>query len=181
MITYRKLTLGTLVIGLLALLTPNTQAAGTGEKMRVTFSKPVELPGVVLPAGTYIFEALEDGQLTRVLSADNQHVYANLFTVPDEHREPAGKGDIILGGRMKGSPERIREWVYPGDSVGKEFMYQKTRSGRDAASIVGEVTRESGRFVADMGKGVATSTEFLAVHVDHIVVRPIGHLIRAVV
>src|SRR4249920_3321983 len=88
---YRKLTLAALATTVLAVLTPNARAQMLEERERVTFSGPVEVPGVVLPAGSYVFEALENGHLTRILSADATHVYATLFTVPDEQREPVEK------------------------------------------------------------------------------------------
>src|SRR6266700_607796 len=62
---YRKLTLAALAATALAVLTPNARAQMLEERERVTFSGPVEVPGKVLPAGTYIFEALENGHLTR--------------------------------------------------------------------------------------------------------------------
>ena len=85
---YRNLTLAALVATVLAVLTPNARAQMLEEKMRVTFSGPVEVPGEVLPAGTYTFEALENGHLTRILSADEKHVDATLLTIPDEQMEP---------------------------------------------------------------------------------------------
>ena len=125
---YRKLTLVALVGSVLAVLTPNARAQMLEERIRVTFSGPVELPGEVLPAGSYIFEALENGRLTRILSADEQHVYATLFTVPEERIEPVEKATIVLGESSKGVPEKVEAWFYPGDSTGNEFIYQKTRS-----------------------------------------------------
>ena len=56
---YRKLTLVALAGSVLAMLTPNARAEMLGQKIQVTFSNPVELPGTVLPQGTYIFEFFE--------------------------------------------------------------------------------------------------------------------------
>ena len=123
---------------MLAVLTPNARAQMLEERERVTFSGPVEVPGEVLPAGSYVFEALENGHLTRILSADETHVYATLFTVPDEQRESVEKATIVLGEGPKGSPERVKEWFFPGDSTGNEFIFQKARSRRDRASITGD-------------------------------------------
>ena len=124
---YRKLTIVALVASVLAVFTPNARAQMLEERIRVTFSGPVELPGEVLLPGSYVFEALENGHLTRILSADEQHVYATLFTVPDERIEPMEKATIVLGEGSKGAPEKVEAWFYPGDSVGNEFIYRKTR------------------------------------------------------
>ena len=103
--------------------TPDAQAQMTQEKIRVTFSSPVEVPGEVLPAGTYVFEAVENGRLTRILNADEDHVYATLMTVPDETNEPADQPVVKLGENSEGSPMKVRAWFYPGETVGSEFLY----------------------------------------------------------
>ena len=60
---YRKITLATLVvIAAAVVITPNAHAQILEEKVTVKFSEPVEIPGEVLPAGVYIFEAVENGQ-----------------------------------------------------------------------------------------------------------------------
>jgi hypothetical protein len=166
---YRNLAVAALVATAVAVITPNARAQML-EKMQVTFSGPVELPGEVLPAGSYVFEALENGRLTRVLSADQRHVYATLLTVPDDITEAVERPTIILAEGPKNAPERVAAWFYPGDSVGNEFIYQKTDSGKGLASIMSSLTRRSGRAVADSAKGVAVSSEFLGIHAEHVVV-----------
>lgn len=165
---YRKLALAALVAIFSAVLAPNARAQMFEEKMKVTFSGPVEVPDEVLPAGTYIFEALEIGHLTRILSADEKHVYATLSTIPDERMEPMEKPAVILGESSNGAPERVESWFYPGDSVGNEFLYQRTRFRKDVASVMGSFTRGTGRVAADSAKGVAVSSEFLAVHAERV-------------
>jgi hypothetical protein len=135
------------------------------ESIRVTFSNPVEIPGQVLPAGTYVFEDLEHGTLTRILSADETHVFATLFTVPDVRREPMEYGKVRLRETPPNTPERVDEWFYPGDSVGHEFRYPE-HSRSKATSML---------------EAVPKSVKFVAVHADHIVVRPIGHGLKALV
>jgi hypothetical protein len=99
------------------------------EKATVTFSAPVEIPGRVLPAGTYVFKEMEPSHMTRVLSADEKTVYGTFFTIPEERMKPVEKSTIILGENTKGGPERVEGWFYPGESVGSEFLYP-ARSSR---------------------------------------------------
>jgi hypothetical protein len=121
---YRKLTLVSIVITVLVWLTPQARAQLLEQKVHVTFSGPVEVPGEVLPAGSYVFEALESGHLTRILSADEKHVYATLFTVPEERSETAQKATIVLEENQPGMPQKVEAWFYPGYSTGNEFMYK---------------------------------------------------------
>src|ERR1041385_5417704 len=60
-----------------------------GNRTVVTFSQPVEIPGAVLPAGTYVFEQVEGFEhVARILSADETHVYATLETVSEQLPNP---------------------------------------------------------------------------------------------
>ena len=167
---YRKLILAAFAFTVLAVLIPNASAQMLEERLQATFSGPVEVPGKVLPAGTYIFQALENGRMTRILSADQKHVYATLFTVPEERSEHVEKSTVILEEGVNGAPERIDAWFYPGDSVGNEFLYQKPHPNKTIASVTGAVLRETGLAAADTAKSVAVAAEFVGVHAEHVVV-----------
>ena len=67
-----------------AVFSPNAGAQIPIQKLSVTISEPVEVPNLVLPVGTYVFEALENGRVTRILSADESHIYTTLLTQPQE-------------------------------------------------------------------------------------------------
>src|SRR5215471_4375841 len=103
--TYRSLIM--IAAGATALLwgTASARAQEIEEKMTLTFSKPVEVPGEVLPAGTYVFQVLKQGSLTRILSPDELHVYATLLTVPEEKKEGEDSSSVILRKNDAG-PER---------------------------------------------------------------------------
>ena len=91
----------------------------------LTFSGPVALPSVVLPAGTYVFEqpSFNSPEIVRVLSEDRKHVYFMAFT--REVVRPQGLGDrpVTFGEAQLGAPPPIAVW-YPIDSAtGHEFIY----------------------------------------------------------
>ena len=49
-----------------------------------TFSAPVELPGLTLPAGTYVFKVLDsvsDRNIVQVFDKDRTHLYATFLTI----------------------------------------------------------------------------------------------------
>ena len=127
---YRKFTVTVLAIVCLFAVVGKAQAQIFDEKVRVTFSSAVEIPGQVLPAGTYVFMALEPGHMTRIMSADGKTVYGTFLTVPEDRVEPAENPTIILGENATGAPEKIEAWFYPGDSIGSEFMYRNSTSSR---------------------------------------------------
>ncbi len=97
-----------------------------------TFSAPVELPGVALPAGTYMFR-LPDGnnpRVVQVLSQDGQTVYGMFFTVPEFKAKPVDEPTVIFNESAGKAPMEIRSWFYKGSSVGGEFVYPNGETNR---------------------------------------------------
>ena len=157
MITYRKFTIAAISAAAMAIFSPGARAQAFEEKLTVSFSAPVEVPGEVLPAGTYVFEALQGGRLTRILSVDEKHIYATLLTVPEEKEEPVEKPTINLDGPLaQGSPERVDSWFYPGESTGNQFIYQKVDLRKSLKPLTGAA------------KDIETSSEFLGAHAAHL-------------
>jgi hypothetical protein len=177
--TYHKLLVIALVAAMIPVLAPTASAQMLEDRIRVTFSAPVEVPGKVLPAGTYIFEALEPGHLTRILSADETRVYGTFLTLPDEREDSAEDVTVFFKESPKGSPERVQAWFSPGDTLGNEFIYEHASSHGHLAGIIGASTRMTGhelkesavlmeRGSADAVKGVAMSTEFVGKHAERV-------------
>jgi len=167
---YRKLVTATTGIIALFLVTGPAPAQGLEEKMTVTFSAPVEIPGEVLPAGKYVFEVLQQGTLTRILNADETHVYATVLTVPDEQREPADGGSVVLKKNDQGGPERIGAWFLPGNPVGSEFVYPQMGHKTFSSEIDNagkDVEHATDKAAKDTAKDIGDSSEYIGVHAAH--------------
>jgi uncharacterized surface anchored protein len=121
-----------LCVSLLAFLFPSSARADQwNEKTIVTFSQPVELPGIVLPAGTYTFKLLDsqaDRHIVQVFNKYQTHLYATIMAIPDYRLRPTGKTVIKFEETPPGNPEAIKAWFYPGDNFGQEFVYPKSRA-----------------------------------------------------
>jgi hypothetical protein len=96
-----------------------------------TFSTPVTLPGVTLPAGRYLFR-LADPNSTRkvisVLSEDGKTPLAMLHTIPNQL--PSAPQDpetrfLETSGNM---PPAIKGWWFQGKSIGYEFIYPRAQA-----------------------------------------------------
>jgi hypothetical protein len=104
------------------------------KRTSVTFSGPVEIPGVgaqVLPAGTYVFRLLDsqsDRHIVQVFNADESHIYATILAIPNYRLQATDKTVITFSERAVGEPQAIRAWFYPGDNSGQEFVYPKKRA-----------------------------------------------------
>ena len=118
----------TAAIALLALAaaTPSRAALGLGD--RITFSGPVALPGVVLPAGSYTFEIANPEsslRVVRVTRRDTGRVYFAGFTrmVPRPVDLPADRL-IGLGEAARGEAVPIDVWYPSGRPQGHRFIYR---------------------------------------------------------
>jgi hypothetical protein len=118
-----------------AALTTMARADAYDEKTVVTFSGPVEIPGVhlkgwgVLPAGTYVFKLVDsqsDRHIVQIFSEDEKTVYATILAIPNYRLKVTGKTVITFRERPAGEPEALRAWFYPGKNWGEEFVYPKT-------------------------------------------------------
>jgi hypothetical protein len=104
------------------------------KKTTVTFSAPLEIPGVgaqVLPAGTYVFrllDALSDRNVVQIFNKDESHVYATILAIPNYRLKATDKTVMTFAERAAGEPQAIRAWFYPGDNWGQEFVYPKKRA-----------------------------------------------------
>jgi hypothetical protein len=111
-----------------------------------TFSAPVELPGnKVLPAGTYAFKLLDnaaDRNVVQIFNKDLTMLYATVLTISDYRPQPPDKPIIKFSETSQGGPEAIKEWFYPGDTYGQEFVYPKSRAT--------EIAKESHQSVPSM-------------------------------
>jgi hypothetical protein len=118
-------------LGLLGGMISRATADESDQKTSFTFSGPVEIPGQVLQAGTYVFKLADSGadrDIVQVFNKDETHLYGTFLAVADERLRPAGKPIITFEEAPAGSPEAVKAWFYPGDTYGHEFVYPKTRA-----------------------------------------------------
>jgi hypothetical protein len=96
-----------------------------------TFSGPIEVPGQVLNARTYVFKLADSGSernIVQVFDKNEKHLYGTFLTMPDYRLRPAGKTIITFDERPAGDPEAVKAWFYPGENYGHDFVYPKARA-----------------------------------------------------
>jgi len=117
-------------LGALAVL-PGARADEWNQKTVFTFSGPVEIPGQILPAGTYVFKLANshgNRHIVQVFNQDENHVFGTFLAIPDYHLRPSSKPIIKFHERAAGSPDAVRAWFYPGRTYGHEFVYPKSKA-----------------------------------------------------
>ena len=97
------------------------------EYTKMSFSQPVQIPGQVLPAGTYVFKLAdsEDRTFVQIFNADRTVLYTTVGTIPTSRREPTGDTVVTFAEQDQGTPNVLLKWFYPGRTTGHEFVYPK--------------------------------------------------------
>lgn len=128
------------------------QDFNTLEKTYLTFSGPVELPGLRLEGGTYVFRLADTAgrNVVQVLSQDEKDILGQWLFIQAERPEVSGETVIAFRETTAGATPAIQYWYYPGEKIGKEFVYPKdqalriaARTGATVQSVEGEITAES--------------------------------------
>ncbi len=95
--------------------------------MYLTFSGPVGLPGVTLPAGTYIFERVDTPDridLVRVSARNRSHVYMTAFTrIVQRPRGLKSSQAVTFREGRPGAAPQIAAWFPMGAGEGHQFVY----------------------------------------------------------
>lgn len=126
------------VFALLLVATPAAFADDWDKATRVTVNQPFEIPGMVLPAGTYIVKIMDlagDRHVVRFLSEDELTVYATIIGIPSFRLEPAEKPTFTFYEAEVNRPQPLHEWFYSGNRYGIEFVYPKAEAAEIATVI----------------------------------------------
>src|SRR5579859_6111288 len=111
---------------LCSILTLPTKADTWNKKTIVTFNDPVEIPGQVLPAGTYVFQLADsqsDRHLVEIWNASQTQLLSIVMAVPDYRLDAPDRTIFQFEERPGNSPMALRSWFYPGDNTGQHFVY----------------------------------------------------------
>jgi hypothetical protein len=126
---FRKISYTVFGVALFVALAGSSTGAMVNAKRTTyfTFSKPVQLPGVALPAGTYIFEIVNPhtgSDVVTVLSRNRSKVYLTRITNRVERRQTGGlKPEIMLREVPSGNPPMVNAWFAHGETSGHGFIY----------------------------------------------------------
>jgi hypothetical protein len=112
------ITLGLLLAFVMML--SSARASERDQATEITFSQSVQIPGRVLPAGTYRF-VVSDGNTSRnivqIFNSDRSVLYATVLTINTESLTTTDKTTITFAEREPMQPQTILSWFYPGRTI----------------------------------------------------------------
>src|ERR1035438_7577650 len=116
------------------LAAPKANADEWNHKTVITFSGPVEVPGVgqhLLPAGTYVFKLMDssgDRHIVQIFNQDESQVLTTILSITNYRLKVTDKTVITFRERPAGEPESLKAWFYPSHDWGEEFVYERSRA-----------------------------------------------------
>ena len=119
------------------IMLPMARASEEDQATKLSFNKAVQIPGRVLPAGTYWFVLLETNttpKVVQVYNSDRSSLYATILTNNAERPNPTDNTAITFADRGSMQPETIVTWFYPGYTSGHEFVYSN-REEQELAQV----------------------------------------------
>jgi hypothetical protein len=131
---FKKIVSTSVLAAALGLMTAGGADAMTFDKRTYfTFSQPFALPGVTLPAGTYVFhlaDPMTSRKVTHVTNEKGTQSYAMLLTMPAYRTDIPKDAEIRFMETAAGMPPAVKSWWVPGESTGYEFIYSKEQRAR---------------------------------------------------
>jgi hypothetical protein len=140
------------VLALLVALTLNVaaQQPDTRDRTIMTFSSAVELPGTRLEPGTYVFRLADTASrnVIQVLDESEKEMLGQWLFVSAERPEVTGDTVVTFRETSAASTPAVQYWYYPGEKIGKEFIYPKDQAMRIAQRTGATVQTEEGPVTA---------------------------------
>jgi hypothetical protein len=148
------------VLALLVALSLNVaaQQPDTKDRTIMTFSSAVELPGMRLEPGTYVFRLADtpSRNVIQVLNEDEKDMLGQWLFVSAERPEVTGDTVVTFRETSAASTPAVQFWYYPGEKIGKEFVYPKDQALRIAQRTGATVQTEDGPVTASGQASVST-------------------------
>ena len=118
----------------------------THDRTFLTFSAPVEMPGVTLPAGTYVFKIADTPgrNVVQVFDKDEKDIIGQWLYVPADRPQVTGETVVTFKETREGMTPAVQFWYYPGERTGKEFIYPRQQALQIAARTGAEVRTDEG-------------------------------------
>jgi hypothetical protein len=129
------ITLGMLLAFVIS--SPSARAGEYDQTTKLTFSQPVQIPGRVLPAGTYWFElnnTPSSRNMVNIYNSDRSTLLAIIITINAEALTAHEKSTFTFAEREPMQPKTLVSWFYPGETSGHQFVYSP-REERELAQV----------------------------------------------
>lgn len=151
------------VLALLTMVGVSARADNLDKLTIVTFHEAVELPGnVILQPGTYAFvvgQSYGFRQLVQVFDKDRTHLYATVLAITNYRDKATAETVVKFAETPAGNPIALKEWFYPANGFGQEFVYPRKRAAELAKVYNEPVPSMPNEIAANISKPAAKELE----------------------
>ena len=158
---------------MLTLAAATAQAQPSDYRTFFTFSGSVTLPGVTLPAGTYLFRLADPDssrKVINVLSEDGKRSLAMLQTIPNQAMKAPKDAEIRFMETSAKVPPPVKTWWYAGKAIGYEFIYPRKQAlelAKATSEPILTTTKETGDLAnAELSRVTGSESNQAAVAVE---------------
>lgn len=143
------------------MLPATVRAAEPLKQTQFSTNTPVEVPGMMLDTGQYVFKLIEPEAQRNVLqvfetvqlwTGDGTRLLSTMLTMPNYDLPPTDKTVFTFFERGSQQPKALRIWFAPGRKYGQEFVYPKAQAAELAKSVGRGVLSLPAELPADIGQ-----------------------------
>jgi len=113
------------------LFTVGARADEWTKRTTLTVKEPIQVTNTVLQPGQYVFRLIMNGTLgvdrhvVQIFDGKEQHIIDTVVTQPTIRPHATGSTQFTWWETPPGTAPALRDWYYPGETVGDEFPYPK--------------------------------------------------------
>jgi hypothetical protein len=143
------------------LLTAMAHAAEPVKQTQFSTNGPIEVPGMMLDTGQYVFRLIEPEAQRNVLqvfetvqlwTGDGTRLLSTMLTMPNYDLPPTDKTVFTFFERGSQQPKALRIWFAPGRNYGQELVYPKAQAAELAKSVGRGVLSLPAELPGDIGQ-----------------------------
>ena len=131
---FTSLTAAFFTAAFLAATSVSAQDSNVDQRTYLTFSGPVQMPGVTLPAGKYVFKLAPTAlhNVMQVFDGEEKHIIGQWFFVPvertnEEQAKADGKPVVMFREMPEGITPAVHFFFYPTDLRGRSSSIRRSR------------------------------------------------------
>lgn len=150
-----------LALNVCAMLTAMAHAAEPAKQTQFSTNGPVEVPGMMLDTGQYLFKLIEPEAQRNVLqvfetvqlwTGDGTRLLSTMLTMPNYDLPSTDKTVFTFFERGSQQPKALRIWFAPGRRYGQELVYPKAQAAELAKTVGRGVLSLPAELPGDIGQ-----------------------------
>lgn len=122
------------IVALMMLFIASTSTADDwNRETTAVFTQPVEIPGMILQPGMYVFKLPEvtgNHNIVQIWNADQTILYATVLCWTEYVFQPSSDNQFVFEERPNGAPMALKSWFHRGNPNGEMFIYPNPKRSR---------------------------------------------------